>query len=66
MLLIKQTEQKVVTVRWAIINQASAMPGINIKNIASKFLSKHCSDLFDRKGNATPPSATIDLLFSED
>jgi hypothetical protein len=65
MLLIEETEQKIVTVSWEIIDQASAMPVIKIKKIASKFLNRHFSDLLDDKYKARP-SATIDLLSSDD
>jgi hypothetical protein len=47
MLLIEETQQKILTAKWAIINQDSEMPGINIKKIANKFLNKHFKDLLD-------------------
>jgi hypothetical protein len=47
-------EQKIVNARWAIIKQASEMPGIKIKKIMSNFLNRHFSDLLDGKDKAQP------------
>jgi hypothetical protein len=67
MLLIGETEQKIVTSRWAINkNQAVTMPGIKIKKISSRFLNKHFIDLLDDKDKATQPITIIYLLSSED
>jgi hypothetical protein len=65
MLLIEETHQKSVTAKWAIINQASAMPDIKIQKSASKFLNKYFSDLLDVTEKALPASDAIDLLSSK-
>jgi hypothetical protein len=66
MLLIEETQRKIVTAKWAIINQASAMPVSKMKKISSKFLNKHFSDLLDDTEKVSPTSDTIDLLSSKE
>jgi hypothetical protein len=62
MLLIEETQHKIVTAKWANINQASEMPGIKIQKIASKFLNKHFKDLLDETKKEPAASETIHLF----
>jgi hypothetical protein len=64
--LIEETQQKILTTKWAIINQASEIPGIKIKKIANMFLNKHFKDLLDDTEQEPATSDTIDFLSSEE
>jgi hypothetical protein len=66
MLLIEETQQKILFTKWAIINQASEMPGIKIKKIANKFLNKYFEVLLGDTEQETAMSNTIDLFSSEE
>jgi hypothetical protein len=66
MMFIEETQQKMLIAKWAIINQASEMPGIKIHKIVSKFFNKHFKYLLDNTEKESATSNTINLLSSEE